>query len=87
MPRKMKRFLIVLAVLVVAIQFVPIDRSNPPIGENINAPAAVTRILRESCYDCHSNETRWPWYAYVAPVSWMLSLHVHEGRDHLNFST
>ncbi len=43
-------------------------------------------ILRRSCYDCHSNETIWPWYSRVAPVSWLVVHDAHEGRRHLNFS-
>jgi hypothetical protein len=43
-------------------------------------------VLRSSCYDCHSNETRWPWYSRVAPVSWRISEHVQKGRGALNFS-
>jgi len=69
-----------------AAQFIQIDRTHPPIEETSGIPASVSAVLRHSCYDCHSNETQWPWYSYVAPVSWMLSHHVHEGRDHLNFS-
>jgi len=75
-----------LLVALVAIQFVPVDRSNPPIEGDIGAPPEVAAILRRSCYDCHSHETRWPWYAYVAPASWLLARDVHEGRGELNFS-
>jgi hypothetical protein len=46
----------------------------------------VLAILRRACADCHSDETRYPWYAYVAPVSWLLKVHVQEGRAHLNLS-
>ena len=46
----------------------------------------VEGILRNACYDCHSNETKFPWYAHVAPVSWWLSDHIQEGREELNFS-
>jgi len=46
----------------------------------------VAAILRRSCYDCHSNESRWPWYSYVAPISWLVASDVHEGREHVNFS-
>jgi hypothetical protein len=46
----------------------------------------VAAILRKACNDCHSNETRWPWYSNVAPVSWFLVDHVNHGRRHLNFS-
>ena len=76
-----------LLVLFLAIQVVPVERSNPPEGEWLQAPPAVETILRRSCIDCHSNQTHWPWYAYVAPASWLVTHDVEEGRDHLNFST
>ncbi len=49
-------------------------------------PAEITAILRNACYDCHSHETKWPWYSHVAPVSWWLVDHVNKGREELNFS-
>ena len=78
---------VVVVAILTGIQFVPVDRSNPPVQGEMRAPPAVSEVLRQSCYDCHSNETEWPWYSYVAPVSWMLAHHVDEGRDELNFST
>jgi hypothetical protein len=74
-----------LAALVVA-QLVPVERSNPAVQSDVDAPADVEAVLRRSCYDCHSNETRWPWYSRVAPVSWLVAHDVDEGRGHLNFS-
>lgn len=68
-------------------QLVPVERTNPPVEMEIPAGDAVVQILRRSCYDCHSNESRWPWYAYVAPVSWLVVHDVNEAREHLNFST
>lgn len=82
----LKNFLIVLGVIIVAIQFIPVDRSNPPITLEIDAPANVLSILKTSCYDCHSNETNWPWYSYVAPVSFLISGDVENGRKRVNFS-
>jgi hypothetical protein len=76
-----------MVILFVVIQFVPVDRSNPPVEQDVAAPAEVQAILRRACYDCHSNETVWPWYSYVAPVSWLVARDVHEGRAELNFST
>lgn len=72
--------------LVAAAQLVPVDRSNPPVRSEVQAPDEVMAVVRRACYDCHSNETRWPWYSRVAPVSWVLAHHVHEGRGELNFS-
>ena len=77
----------VLALAFAAIQFVPVERSNPPVEEEVPAPDDVRGILRRSCYDCHSNETAWPWYSRVAPLSWLVARDVEEGREHLNFST
>ncbi|MCA9510247.1 MAG: heme-binding domain-containing protein [Myxococcota bacterium] len=73
--------------LLAAIQLVPVDRSNPPVTSEVPADPATREILRRACYDCHSNETRWPWYARVAPVSWLVAHDVEEGREHVNFST
>ena len=73
--------------LLAAIQLVPVDRSNPPVTSEVPADPATREILRRACYDCHSNETRWPWYARVAPVSWLVAHDGEEGREHVNFST
>lgn len=81
-----RRVLVGLVLALVAAQLVPIDRTNPPVRANVDAPRDVEVILRRACYDCHSNETRWPWYSRVAPMSWMVVHHVEEGRDQLNFS-
>ena len=56
------------------------------IRGDVAAPPAIEAILKRSCYDCHSNETRWPWYGYVAPLSWWLEREVAFGRKQLNFS-
>lgn len=68
-------------------QLVPVDRANPPLGSEVAAPAHVLSVLRRSCYDCHSNETVWPWYSRIAPVSWLVARDVHEGRAAVNYST
>jgi hypothetical protein len=49
-------------------------------------PVEVRALVKRSCADCHSNETVWPWYSYVAPVSWLVERDVRHGRDHINFS-
>lgn len=74
-------------VIFVAIQFVPVELSNPPVEGEVPAPPEVRSILRRACYDCHSNESVWPWYSRIAPVSWLLAHDVKEGRRELNFST
>lgn len=80
------RGLIVFVAALAAIQLVPVERANPPVESDIAAPDEVKKILRRSCYDCHSNETRWPWYARIAPVSWLIASDVKEGRREVNFS-
>jgi hypothetical protein len=86
MKRWAKRVSIVLAGIFLALQFVPSGRTNPPATKSLEAPPEVMAILRRSCFDCHSNETVWPWYAYVAPVSWLVVHDTDEGRAELNFS-
>jgi len=81
-----KKILIGVVSLVIAIQFIPVDRSNPSAGGELMESTELKTILKRSCYDCHSNETIWPWYSYVAPVSWLVADDVKEGREHLNFS-
>jgi hypothetical protein len=63
-----------------------VRRTNPPVTSTLDAPPAVEAVLRRACFDCHSNETRWPWYSHVAPVSWLVVDDVDHGRSHLNFS-
>jgi hypothetical protein len=85
--KKLLRYgFLTLIVLFLVIQLVPVDRSNPPVVSDFDGPIEVKQILQRSCYDCHSNESEWPWYSYVAPVSWLVAYDVEEGRDELNFS-
>lgn len=77
-----------LAGLAVSAQFVRPDRTNPPVTQEVRWDSGSTRALaRAACYDCHSNETVWPWYSSVTPLSWVIAHDVVEGREHLNFST
>ncbi|MDG2332679.1 MAG: heme-binding domain-containing protein [Myxococcota bacterium] len=73
--------------IVLAIQLVPVDRENPPVEAEITAPEDVRAVLQRACYDCHSNESVWPWYGYIAPVSWLVEYDIEEAREHMNFST
>jgi Haem-binding domain len=57
-----------------------------PAVEDLKIPPEVAALLRRSCTDCHSNQTVWPWYSYVAPVSWLVEKDVHAGRERLNLS-
>jgi hypothetical protein len=73
----------------VAIQFVPYGRDhvNPPVGAELTWDSPGTRALaKQACFDCHSNETEWPAYSRVAPVSWLIQRDVSQGRAVLNFS-
>jgi hypothetical protein len=72
------------------IQLVPYGRAhtNPPVTGEPAWDSPTTRALAvRACFDCHSNETAWPWYSNVAPLSWLLQRHVDEGRQTLDFST
>lgn len=79
-------------VALVGVQAVRPARTNPPsrpvdgLTAHMNVPADAAAILDRSCRDCHSNDTRWPWYSHVAPASWLVIDHVNHGRSHLNFS-
>jgi hypothetical protein len=73
-------------VAIAAIQVVTFDRTNPPVTADIVVAPDVKAVLQRACYDCHSNETTWPWYSRVAPVSWLLHRDVVEGRRKMNFS-
>jgi mono/diheme cytochrome c family protein len=75
-----------LVVLLLLIQFVPVRRTNPPGGTATFAPPEAVAVFKRACFDCHSNETVWPWYSRVAPVSWLVAHDVKEGREKLNFS-
>jgi hypothetical protein len=81
------RIVVIVLAILVLIQFVPVTRSNPPVETEIAAPQNVQAILNRSCYDCHSNMTVWPWYSYVAPVSWLVASDVSGGRQKMNFTT
>jgi len=67
-------------------QFRTIQRTNPPLKGDLVAPPQIRTRLRQACYDCHSNETHWPWYSYIAPISWLVERDVEGGRRQLNFS-
>ena len=87
-----RRVLQILLVAFVAAQFFPISKENPPVdpARTLYAatpvPANVHSVLERSCRDCHSNETVWPWYSHLAPVSWLIANDVHEGRKHFSIS-
>ncbi|UZT99852.1 heme-binding domain-containing protein [Chryseobacterium fluminis] len=89
----MKKVLVVILVAFIILQFFPIDKTNPAPTPGMDfltikkTPPETAEMIRTSCYDCHSNETAYPWYSNFAPASWFLKNHINEGRKHLNFST
>lgn len=82
----------IIILVIIIIQIIPSDRpevittNNDDLLMNVLVPDSVSRILKSACYDCHSNETKYPWYAYVAPVSWLTNRDTRLGRTNLNFS-
>lgn len=92
MKKSIRIILIGLLVVLVAMQFIRPDFENPPVDPQqdfltIAQPSAeIAALVKDACYDCHSHETTYPWYANVAPASWILQNHILEGREHLNFS-
>jgi Haem-binding domain len=92
MRRAVRPFLLILVLAFIAIQFVPVARTNPAfdpklaIDHQVQVPAEVKAILDRSCKDCHSDETMWPLYARIAPVSWLLANDVRDAREKMNLS-
>jgi hypothetical protein len=93
MRSPIKKILVVLAVAAIAIQFFPAARNVSAAAPGPNDIAVLYPIapdtkalLAESCYDCHSDHTRYPWYTRIQPVGWWMEHHVNEGKRHLNFS-
>ena len=84
----MKRTLLIILILFIAVQFIQTEKTNEVTDKTleIKADEKVMAIFKTACYDCHSNEVKWPWYSNVAPFSWVISNHVREGRKALNFS-
>ena len=78
--------LVVLCVVFVCLQFIRPELTNPPVTAELRAPPEVRAVLRSSCYSCHSNETKLPWFDKVVPAYWVVSSDVKEARRHLNFS-
>ncbi len=75
------------AVVFVGLQFVPLGKLDIPTAKvTWDEPADVTAILRRACFDCHSDEIRFPWYSQVAPMSWLVVRDIVEGRKAFNFS-
>ncbi len=82
-----------LVIIFVVIQFFQSPRNAGTGSEDtdlfshaMNVSPEIRSVIRNSCYDCHSNTTHYPWYGRIAPVSWTLSSHIKEGKEHLNLS-
>ena len=92
MKRVFKIVALVIGISFVVIQFIPnnlpeVKQNNPNdllLSGYVNEEVSI--ILKTSCYDCHSNQTKLPWYSHVAPVSWLVANDINEGREELNFS-
>jgi hypothetical protein len=83
---------IAIGAIFILMQFIQPDRTNPGFDQSktmqteLNIPTEISALLERGCKDCHSNQTTWPFYAYIAPVSWLVSNDVTEGRKHFNMS-
>lgn len=90
MKKKLKWIVLALVVIFLLLQLANPARTNPPVVRDISAntpvPTDVSASLHAACYDCHSYESKWPWYAHIAPVSILVVGDVNEGRDNMNFS-
>lgn len=90
--RILKKILLVLLIVFIAIQFIQPARNKSvqvlptDISKTVSVPENVQQILRTSCYDCHSNNTNYPWYNYMQPTAWILANHIKHGKKDLNFS-
>ena len=87
-----KRIFLTLLLVFVAMQFIrPVRNKSNEVKEadlikHFNVPTNVAGILKTSCYDCHSNNTRYPWYTNIQPAGWLLANHIKDGKEELNFS-
>jgi hypothetical protein len=90
MKRKLKWIFVGIAAVFALLQFTNPAHTNPPVVNDFMAtnspPPEIAAMLHAACYDCHSHETRWPWYSHVAPLSWQIAKDVQNGRENLDFS-
>ena len=84
----MKRTLLIFLALFIVMQFIQTKEINEVVDKNleIKAPLEVMNVFKTACYDCHSNEVKYPLYSKIAPFSWVISNHIEDGRKALNFS-
>ena len=87
-----KKIILAVAVLVVILQLFQIDKTNPVADPELdfiaiaNPPAEIGSLIKTACYDCHSHQTKYPWYTYTQPLGWWIKDHIDHGRGELNFS-
>ncbi|MBC7511423.1 MAG: heme-binding domain-containing protein [Ferruginibacter sp.] len=87
-----KKILITLLIVFIAIQFIqPAHNTSgqvlpADITKTVRVPDSVLNIFKSACYDCHTNNTRYPWYVYIEPMGWIMARHIRNGKENLNFS-
>ena len=87
-----KKIFLGIVLLLLIIQLKSVDKTNPPIIQgqdffsNVMAPIEIKTTIKNACYDCHSHESKYPWYFNVAPISWWTKAHINGARENLNFS-
>ena len=92
MKKSLKLSLWVIFIVLVGIQFIPVQRNeiepvtNADFIEHYESPIVIGNIIRASCYDCHSNQTKYPWYSNAQPIGFLLQNHISEGKTELNLS-
>tara|TARA_R110002096_G_scaffold4954_9_gene23210 strand:- start:160 stop:618 length:459 start_codon:yes stop_codon:yes gene_type:complete len=92
MKKKLRTIGLIFLVVLVGIQFIPISRNQGnevPANdfiETYHPPERIANLLKNACYNCHSNHTDYPWYRYIQPVGWFLERHIRKGKDQLNLS-
>jgi len=88
----LKTVALILLVSFVSIQFIPTERNQSEVVPETdfllvnNTPKKISKLVQVSCYDCHSNNTKYPWYNKIQPAAWFLEDHIKEGKEELNFS-
>ncbi len=92
MKKYLKKIGLILLLIFIAIQFIPTTRNESTetlksdFIEVFNPPKSIAIKLKTACYDCHSNNTAYPWYNKIQPVAWFLEHHIEEAKEELNFS-
>ena len=90
--RRLKKVLIAIGIALIAIQFIhPVANKSDKVSatditKTVNIPDSVQAILKNACYDCHSNNTVYPWYSNFQPMAWFMAGHIKEAKEKLNFS-